>query len=133
MRGPLDDIKRFAQVANTHRHSHTFGKTDGYNRARTQGRKNRMQQHTRHLVIVGHVQGVGFRYAMVMKAAEIGITGWVRNRQDGTVEAVVQGLPDAVEAVTEWARHGPPGATVTDVQIAEGFGEYVTFETRPTA
>jgi acylphosphatase len=88
---------------------------------------------TRHLFITGRVQGVGFRLYMQQQARKAAIIGWVRNRQDGTVEAVVQGAPDAVEKITEWARHGPPGATVTDIQIADGTGEYETFETRPTA
>ncbi len=87
---------------------------------------------TRHLFISGRVQGVGFRLYMQKQARDAGITGWVRNRQDGTVEAVVQGNPEAVDAITHWARHGPPGATVTDIQIADGTGEYATFETRPT-
>jgi acylphosphatase len=88
---------------------------------------------TRHLFISGRVQGVGFRLYMQKQARTAGVTGWVRNRQDGTVEAVIQGAPEAVDAVTEWARHGPPGATVTDIEIADGTGEYSTFETRPTA
>lgn len=85
------------------------------------------------MFITGRVQGVGFRLYMQQQARKAAVTGWVRNRQDGTVEAVVQGAPDAVEAITEWARQGPPGATVTDIQVADGTGEYATFETRPTA
>ena len=88
---------------------------------------------TRHLYITGRVQGVGFRLYMQSQARKAGITGWVRNRRDGTVEAVIQGTPDSVEALTDWARQGPPGAMVTDIQVAEGAGEYSTFETRPTA
>jgi acylphosphatase len=88
---------------------------------------------TRHLNIAGHVQGVGFRFYMQRKARELELTGWVRNRHDGGVEAVVQGTADAVEAMTAWARRGPPSARVTDVRISEGSGDYATFETLPTA
>ena len=86
-------------------------------------------QHTRRLVIIGHVQGVGYRYAMVMKAAEIGITGWVRNRRDGAVEAVIQGSPEAVARMLAWTRHGPRSARVDRVEVEPGEGEYATFET----
>ena len=87
---------------------------------------------TRHFVISGRVQGVGFRFYMQRKARELGITGWVRNRRDGAVEAMVQGGPDAVEAMTAWARRGPPSAAVTEVRIGEGSGDYTGFETHPT-
>lgn len=87
---------------------------------------------TRHLHITGRVQGVGFRFYTQKKARELGITGWVRNRRDGSVEAVVQGDPGAVETMIAWARRGPPSAAVTDVRIAETGGEYGGFETLPT-
>ena len=88
--------------------------------------------HTRHLVIVGHVQGVGFRYAMVMKAAEIGISGWVRNRRDGAVEAIVQGSPEAVARMLAWTRHGPRSARVDRVEVEPSDGAYSQFEARDT-
>jgi len=87
---------------------------------------------TRHLLITGRVQGVGFRFYTQRKAQELGITGWVRNRRDGGVEAVIQGETEAVEAMIAWARRGPPSAAVTDLRVMEGSGEYATFETRPT-
>jgi acylphosphatase len=87
---------------------------------------------TRRLLISGRVQGVGFRVSMERKARGLGVTGWVRNRRDGNVEAMVQGSAAAVAAVTGWVRHGPPGALVTDVQESEGTGDYERFETRPT-
>lgn len=90
-------------------------------------------QHTRHLVIVGHVQGIGFRHAMAMKAAEIGITGWVRNRSDGAVEAIVQGSPEAVARMLAWARHGPRSARVDRVEVEPGEGEFSTFDVRDSA
>ncbi len=87
-------------------------------------------EHTRHLVIVGHVQGVGFRYAMLMKAAETGVRGWVRNRSDGAVEALVQGTPEAVARMLAWARHGPRSARVDRVEVEPGEGVFSEFEAR---
>lgn len=86
----------------------------------------------RHLRIAGRVQGVGFRLHMQREARALGITGWVRNRADGTVEAVVQGTSEAVDAVIAWARHGPSSAVVSDVKVTEGSGEYTDFLTLPT-
>lgn len=85
---------------------------------------------TRRLIIRGQVQGVGFRYSMVRQARALGATGWVRNRTDGSVEAVVHGSPQTVDAMIEWARRGPPGAIVRDITVTESDGEYGTFETR---
>ena len=87
---------------------------------------------TRSLRIRGHVQGVGFRMYLQREAEARGVAGWVRNRSDGSVEAVLHGSPAAVEAVTQWARHGPPNARVTDVQVSDGEGAYARFEMRPT-
>lgn len=87
---------------------------------------------TRQLRIRGRVQGVGFRMYMVRKARELGLSGWVRNRSDGSVEALVQGAPDAVEAMVAWTRQGPPSAEVSEVRVADGSGEFRGFETRPT-
>jgi acylphosphatase len=87
---------------------------------------------TQHLRISGRVQGVGFRHYMTRQARGLGVTGWVHNRHDGSVEAMVQGTEDAVARLIEWARSGPPSARVTDVQVTEGSGSYTTFETRPT-
>jgi acylphosphatase len=86
----------------------------------------------RHYVITGRVQGVGFRFYMQRKARELGVAGWVRNRRDGSVEAMAQGETDAVEAMTAWARRGPPSAVVSGVKIADGEGDYSGFEVLPT-
>ena len=86
----------------------------------------------RHLKISGRVQGVGFRYSMAEEAGRLGITGWVRNRRDGTVEAVVDGDPDALEAIVAWARQGPRGSRVTDVEVIEVAECFARFEMRPT-
>ena len=87
---------------------------------------------TKHLVISGRVQGVGFRYSMSEEAQRLGVTGWVRNRRDGTVEAVIDGAHDAVEGLLAWARRGPRGASVTDVRVTETAGSFERFEMRPT-
>lgn len=87
---------------------------------------------TRHLLISGRVQGVGFRFYMEHKARQHGVAGWVRNRRDGAVEVMIQGGTDAVEAMISAAGRGPRGAVVTDVQVSEGSGDYATFEVRPT-
>ena len=87
----------------------------------------------RKLCITGHVQGVGFRYAMRHEATRLGVRGWVRNRADGSVEALLQGPADAVETLTAWARHGPSGARVAGVEASEGErSDYAAFELRPT-
>lgn len=66
----------------------------------------------RHLVIRGRVQGVGYRAFVEDAALHRGLDGWVRNRRDGTVEAVFAGSPQAVDAMVEECRRGPPGAWV---------------------
>jgi acylphosphatase len=73
----------------------------------------------RRLVIQGRVQGVGFRASMIEAALACGIAGWVRNRRDGSVEALLQGEPAAVERAIGWARRGPPSARVTEVEATE--------------
>ncbi len=70
-----------------------------------------------HLYIHGRVQGVGFRDALRSQADRGQLAGWVRNRSDGSVEAVVSGSDDAVEALVAWARSGPPLASVTEVYV----------------
>ena len=91
-----------------------------------------MERIAKQLIIIGRVQGVGFRFYMERKARELGVTGWVRNRRDGAVEAMVQGSPDAVEAMISWARRGPPSAVVAEVRVTDASGDFVTFDARPT-
>lgn len=90
---------------------------------------------TFHLRIAGRVQGVGYRDALRNEAQANGISGWVRNRQDGTVEAVLQGSAAAVERVLSWARRGPPAARVIDISAQAAQGEldrpYSGFEQLP--
>lgn len=87
---------------------------------------------TKHLVITGHVQGVGYRNYMLHKARQFHITGWVRNRSDGSVEAVIHGTPEDVEALIVRARRGPPMASVSGVSVAETGGQFKAFVTLPT-
>lgn len=71
-------------------------------------------------VVFGRVQGVGFRAATRRKACELGVVGWVGNRQDGGVELVAEGTADAVDAMEAWLQHGPVGARVARVEVAVG-------------
>lgn len=89
---------------------------------------------TRRLRIRGQVQGVNLREAMRQRADQLKVTGWVRNRLDGTVEAVVQGEAFAIDSIVEWARQGPPGARVdsVDVESAEGAEDFQIFDKQPT-
>jgi acylphosphatase len=71
----------------------------------------------RRVTISGRVQGVGFRYALADEARARGLGGWVRNRRDGTVEALLAGLEAEIDAVIAWAHRGPPAARVTSVAV----------------
>ena len=67
------------------------------------------------VVVSGHVQGVFFRDTCRREARSRGVTGWVANRPDGTVEAVFEGEPEAVRALVDFCRRGPRGADVSSV------------------
>jgi acylphosphatase len=77
----------------------------------------------RHVVIYGFVQGVGFRFAVQRAAGSRGVSGWVRNRPDGAVEAVFEGEPEDVEALVDFCRRGPRGAEVERVDVEKGSAE----------
>lgn len=88
------------------------------------------------LLIEGIVQGVGYRYAFAERATALGLSGWVRNRSSGAVEASVHGPEDALQAIIEWSRHGPSAARVSQVHVAnddDPAPAAATFDIRPTA
>ena len=70
-----------------------------------------------HLTVRGRVQGVWYRGSMQEEARKRHVAGWVRNMPDGSVTAEVEGEPAAVDAMVAWARSGPPGAHVDDVDV----------------
>ncbi|SDZ11295.1 acylphosphatase [Herbiconiux ginsengi] len=71
----------------------------------------------RRVVVRGQVQGVGYRWAARDQAVALGVTGFVQNLRDGSVLAEVEGSAAAVDAMVQWMRSGPPGATVTSIEI----------------
>ena len=87
-----------------------------------------------HALISGIVQGVSFRYYTYHEALRIGLQGWVRNLQDGRVEAVFEGEKEQIDAVLAWIQQGPPAAKVEDVNVSweEPQGGVDGFEVRPT-
>jgi acylphosphatase len=83
----------------------------------------------------GRVQGIGYRDACVRQARAIGITGWVRNRMDDSVEALLQGSPDELDTMCEWMREGMPAALVETferTEVAPPFARFDRFERVPT-
>ncbi len=74
----------------------------------------------RNLRILGRVQGVGYRWSLCAEAERLGLVGWVRNRRDGSVEALVSGPLEAVDALLLWAQRGPAMARVESVLCNEG-------------
>ena len=86
------------------------------------------------LHITGRVQGVGYRAWMMRRASAFGLRGWVRNRADGSVEALVIGDEDRVAAIVEACREGPLGARVSDVAVSEAADDGSPgFTPKPTA
>jgi len=92
---------------------------------------------TRQIRVSGRVQGVGYRYALRDEARRLGVKGWVRNRADGSVEALLQGDDEAVAALVAWAQRGPRTArvhAVRDEPPAPDAGHaYSDFEILPSA
>jgi acylphosphatase len=85
-----------------------------------------------HVFISGRVQGVFFRSEARHEAKRLGVVGWVRNMSDGKVEAIFEGEEKSVKEILEFCKRGPPGASVTDVQVVwESYtGEFRDFEIR---
>lgn len=84
----------------------------------------------------GRVQGIGYRWACDGRARELGITGWVRNRMDDSVEALLQGTPQQLDTMCEWMRSGMPAAWVERLDVtpvAPPFARHDRFERLPTA
>jgi acylphosphatase len=71
------------------------------------------------VIVHGRVQGVGFRYTVSRAAQSRGVSGWVRNREDGSVEAVFEGDPDAVQSLVRLSREGPRGSAIERVETVE--------------
>src|SRR6476660_6902433 len=91
-----------------------MGRTNaGYNRASIRMRL------ARRIVVSGRVQGVGFRFFTQAAAVREGLHGWVRNLPDGRVEISAEGDAEALERFEHKVRHGPPGARVEDVEVAD--------------
>lgn len=89
----------------------------------------------KHLIITGIVQGVGYRAGFMHEARILKLAGWVRNRLDGSVEAIVSGDAQALQAIVDWAWRGPSGAQVRNVRVFDVDDALVTdmkFEMRAT-
>ena len=87
-----------------------------------------------HVFITGIVQGVGYRYSTVQEAEKLGIKGWVRNLQDGRVEAIFEGEKSLVQQMVQWCHQGPKSAKVTDVIVetieTQGYQRFEVGETQ---
>ena len=83
-----------------------------------------------HLIVNGRVQGVFFRAETRDQAAILGLTGWVKNRPDRSVEVVAEGSRERIEKLIDWCRQGPPRADVSDVNVVweEYTGEFDEFK-----
>lgn len=83
-----------------------------------------------HLVISGDVQGVGFRSWVVRQAQNLQLTGWVKNREDGSVEVIAEGLPENLDEFVKHCRQGPDVAWIErmDITRRDATGEFVSFE-----
>ena len=77
---------------------------------------NPLEKSSVHLNISGRVQGVYYRASMLQEAQRLGLTGWVMNRPDGSVEAVAEGWKTKIEELIAWCRQGPQGARVSAVE-----------------
>ncbi len=85
-----------------------------------------------HAIVSGIVQGVNFRYYTSRQAESLGVTGWVANRADDTVEIIAEGGRPALQSLLDWLHHGPPSATVMGVQVdwTRATDEFTSFRVR---
>jgi acylphosphatase len=85
-----------------------------------------------HVLVSGRVQGVAFRDSTRRQAEQLGLNGWVRNTEDGRVEAIFEGEPEAVRQMVEWCESGPSSADVDDVSVEQETpsGDFSGFEVR---
>lgn len=85
-----------------------------------------------HAIVTGIVQGVNFRYYTRQQAQRLLLTGWVRNRVDGSVEVIAEGRREALQQLLDFLRIGPPSARVEGVEVtwSDATGEFSTFEIR---
>lgn len=91
--------------------------------------KNETESRGIHAVVFGRVQGVFYRANTQKIAKKLGINGWIRNRDDGTVELVAVGTEDSIEELIAWLAKGPPMARVSNIQLEDFYGEsYTSFE-----
>ena len=83
-----------------------------------------------HLLVSGRVQGVFFRQNSVEKAQGLGLTGWVKNRRDDTVELLAEGEKEQLQKLVDWCHQGPRAAVVTNVQVSwePAKGEFDNFD-----
>jgi acylphosphatase len=90
---------------------------------------------TRLVRVRGQVQGIGYREACVRRAKEMGVTGWVRNQMDGSVEVLVQGSPKQLVDMCSWLREGMPAALVDEFEVTvlpPPFARFDAFDRLPT-
>ncbi|MCP6717933.1 MAG: acylphosphatase [Patescibacteria group bacterium] len=89
-----------------------------------------MEKVRAHIIVSGRVQGVGYRNNTFQQAQKIGLSGWVKNLEDGRVEAVFEGEKQEVEKIINWAKKGPLLANISDFKIdwQEHKGEFSNFE-----
>jgi acylphosphatase len=85
---------------------------------------------TKRVIVHGRVQGVNYREATRLQAERCNVSGWVRNCDDGSVEAMLHGLADDVARMLDWMGRGPPAARVARMDVSESDGSFEGFERR---
>lgn len=88
-----------------------------------EGQSKTTDLETNRVRVTGKVRGVGFRFSTLRRAHELGVTGWVRNEDDGSVQAVLQGTADQIDQMLSWLHYGPPSARVDHVDVEHLYTE----------